>query len=133
LFLLLLVCVKALTAEEKQYYEREADKHNGMNPVDPAKDDEDDEEDMKRQPQNHNPYDPAAQYPGHDMTGGYPPLHAAMHPSAAQHDPRHHAAYYYGHGYYDYGGHHHQQQHSRSRSHQYQYPPQPAHGYGEYK
>lgn len=136
---------KALSAEEKQYYEREADKHNGMHPV---KDDvdEDDDEEAKRQHQHMgDPYahmhHPDIQYPG-----------APMHGQPAQHDPRHHGYapypthHMYGqpHAGYDYYGHHQQQQqqpppapqqqqqqqHSQrggqSRSHQgynQQYPP----------
>jgi len=38
---------KQLNAEEKQYYEREADKHNGMNPVDKADDDDKERDDSK--------------------------------------------------------------------------------------
>ncbi|KAG7338708.1 HMG high mobility group box-containing protein [Nitzschia inconspicua] len=125
---------KALTAEEKQYYEREADKHNGMNPVDPTKDEDDDEEEIK-QPQVHHVYDQAA-YAAHDLAAaaGYAQIHGGMHPATAQHDPRQHAYYYpHQHGYYDYTAahHHHQQQQlGRSRGHpQYQYPPQQGHGY----
>jgi hypothetical protein len=124
------VSCKALTAEEKQYYEREADKHNGMNPVDPNKDEDDEDDDIKRQ-QMHNVYEQAA-YATHDMTGAavYSHVHGGMH--AAQHDPRHHAYYYQQHGYYDYSTahHHQQQQHGRARGHQqYQYPSQQGHGY----
>lgn len=40
---------KQLSAEEKQYYEREADKHNGMNPVDKTDDDDDKERDENKE------------------------------------------------------------------------------------
>lgn len=120
-----------LSAEEKQYYEREADKHNGMNPVE--KDgDEDDEEEVKRQHAEHHGYI----HPGHEMHmhGGMPPMHPMHQPP--QHDPRHHAYPYpphmYGqpaHGYYDY----HQpsrHQHGRSQGYGQGYPQQPGHPYG---
>lgn len=133
-------CEKALTAEEKQYYEREADKHNGMNPVDPTKEDEDDDDDLKRQHHMHaQMYAEQQAYAPHDMTvtAGYGHVHGGMHAAAAQHDPRQHGYYYpQQHGYYDYSAttHHQQQQqqqqHGRSRGHQqYQYPPQQGHGY----
>jgi hypothetical protein len=123
-------CHQALTAEEKQYYEREADKHNGMNPVDPNKDEDEEDDEIKRQ-QMHTSYEQAA-YATHDMTGtaGYSHVHGGMHAAATQHDPRHHAYYYQQHGYYDYSAAHHHQQHGRARGHQqYQYPSQQGHGY----
>jgi hypothetical protein len=136
---------KALTTEEKQYYEREADKHNGMNPVEQVKDDDDDEEveeeeDVKRNnTQPLNPYEAPA-YSGHEMIAAaaaatYPHVHGGIHAAAAaQHDPRHHSYYYPAavHPYYDYGAstHHHQPQHSsRSSRSQYQYPPPPHNEY----
>jgi hypothetical protein len=120
--------------EEKQYYEREADKHNGMNPVEKEGDDE--EEEDKRLPIA-DPY-AAHLHPGHEMH-----MHAPMHGmhQAPQHDPRHHAYAYppphmYGQpppGYDAYYGHHptqtgHHQRGSRSQA-GYQYPPQQGHGY----
>ena len=126
---------KSLSAEEKQYYEREADKHNGMNPVEKEVDEEEDE-DTKRQQQVADPY--GHMHPDHQMQmhgGGMPPpMHAGMH-QPPQHDPRHHGyAYpphhmYQPHGYYDYSQHPHSQaprHHSGSRSQGYsQYPPPP--------
>jgi hypothetical protein len=132
-FLGYLTFAQALTTDEKNYYEREADKHNGMNPVDPTKDEEEEDEELKRQ-QVHNLYDQA--YPAHDLAGaaGYSHMHGGIHPSTAHHDPRHHGYYYPPtHAYYDYSGQHHQQQgRSRGLQHQYQYPPQQGHGY-DYK
>ena len=115
--------------EEKQYYEREADKHNGMNPVE-KEGDEDDEED-KRPPHVADPY-AAHMHPGHEMHM-HAPIHGMHQPP--QHDPRHPHAYAYPppHMYgqpphaYDYYGHHAAQprHHQGSRSQGgYQYPPQ---------
>mmetsp|Transcript_18930 Transcript_18930/g.46890 ORF Transcript_18930/g.46890 Transcript_18930/m.46890 type:complete len:422 (+) Transcript_18930:98-1363(+) len=118
---------KQLNAEEKQYYEREADKHNGMNPVE--KDDEDEDDEVKRQQAEHH-----YMHPSHEMHmhGGMPPMHA-MH-QAPQHDPRHYAypPHMYGqpaHGYYDY---HSQSRHHQGRSQGYGqgYPQQPGHPFG---
>lgn len=117
-----------LSAEEKQYYEREADKHNGMNPVEKEGDD-DEEEEAKRQQADHQGY----LHPGHEMHmhGGMPPPVHPMH-QPPQHDPRHHGYYpphMYGqpaHGYYDYG-HHPQTRHqhgARSQGYSQTYPPQ---------
>lgn len=129
---------KQLSAEEKQYYEREADKHNGMNPVEKEGEDEEDDE-SKRQQQAADPY--AHMHPTHEMHmhGGMPPpMHPGMHQSA-QHDPRHHGYapypphHMYGqpaHGYYDYG-HHSQSRHQHGRSQGYQYPPQQGHPYDQ--
>jgi hypothetical protein len=129
---------KSLNAEEKQYYEREADKHNGMNPVEKEVDEEEDEDKQRQQQQQvSDPY--GHMHPDHQMQmhGGAmpPPMHAGMH-QPPQHDPRHHGyAYpphhmYQPHGYYDYSQHPHAQQprhHSSSRAPQgySQYPPPP--------
>ena len=138
---------KLLSAEEKQYYEREADKHNGMNPVDKGEEDKDGKkssvDDVQQQAAQHaqqqaavqqqqaaqvqNPYDmhasaAAAQYHELSTAAGY----AAM---AQQHDPRTAAAhhqYYYGqqhaaHAYhYDYSGHHAAQQQAHQQQQQQQ-------------
>jgi hypothetical protein len=127
---------KQLSAEEKQYYEREADKHNGMNPVEKDVDEEEDE-DAKRQ-QAADPY--GQMHPDHQMHmhGGMPPpMHAGMH-QPPQHDPRHHGyAYpphhmYQPHGYYDYSQHHSQPRHHSSRTQGYsQYPPPQGHPYDQ--
>ncbi len=116
--------------EEKQYYEREADKHNGMNPVE--KDGDDDDDDDKRQAHVGDPYG-SHMHPELHM---HPAMHPAMH-QPPQHDPRHHGYAYpphmYGqpppHGYYDYG-HHAQPTHhrgSRSQSGYQGYPPAQGH------
>ncbi len=124
---------KLLSADEKAYYEREADKHNGMNPLDKPDDDDKERDDTKettqaqqqaaaqqqqaaqqqaqqQQQQASDPYHAAAAagYP-HDAVTGY------MHQVAAQqHDPRavaaaHHGYYYAhpqaAHPYHDYYGH----------------------------
>jgi HMG-box domain len=65
---------KQLASEEKQYYEREADKMNGMNPVD--KDDEEDDGDDKRPPM--------PEYPAN-----YPPPHGDMHVHPGMPPPMH--------------------------------------------
>lgn len=114
---------KALSAEDKEYYEREADKHNGWHPIN--KDGEGDDDDiMKRQQQQQ-----LEQYHQHLHHGSpsvahgdlHPPMHhpGMVHP---QHDPRHHPYYaahphMYGpppphspYGPYDYSQHHPQHQ-----------------------
>lgn len=111
---------KALSAEEKQYYEREADKHNGMHPVKDDVDEDDDEDKRHHQ-------DPYAHYAHPDMH-----MHAMGMP---QHDPRHHG-YPYGYPYaqpayhYDYQQHQqHYSRHSQGRG-GYHYPSQRS-PYGE--
>ena len=118
---------KQLNAEEKQYYEREADKHNGMNPVDKVGDDDEKEGDgngkettaaQQQQAaaqaaaqhaaqaqqaaaavQVQDPYaaHAAAQYGGHDISSTAGYAHAMHQAAAQQHDPRVAAAH---HGYY---------------------------------
>lgn len=113
---------KQLTAEEKQFYEREADKHNGMNPVREGEEEEEDEE-AKRQAMEHYHMHPTHQ-DMHLHGAMPPPIHATMH-QPPHHDPRQHhaAAYYPAHMYaqpayhYDYSQHH--QRHSQSRSQGY--------------
>jgi hypothetical protein len=111
---------KVLAAEDKAYYEREADNHNGMHPVKEGEE-EDDEEDVKRQQID--------QY--HMHAGTHPDLqqiHAGMtHPSL---DPRHHHPYYPHHvyaqptyGHYDYSQHHQRHQQSRTQGYQQGYLP----------
>jgi HMG-box domain len=136
---------KQLSAEEKQYYEREADKHNGMNPVE--KDDDEDDDEAKR---------PIAEYAGQYA----PPTdmqYAAMPPPAhgqAMHQPTPDPRYYHPHGHWGqapphgYYEHHAQATHGAqtprgayvqpARGHQhYQYPPQVYHqqppGRSEYR
>ena len=124
---------KLLAPEEKAYYEREADKHNGMNPVKDGEED-DDEEEMKRQ---HMEYQmQVAAHSEMHMHAVPPPIHAAMqHP---QHDPRHqHHPYYppahmYGppppppYGHYDYSQHHQRHPARAQGYHQQGYPPPPS-------
>jgi hypothetical protein len=124
---------KSLNPEEKQFYEREADKHNGMNPVREGEEEEEDEE-AKRQAMAMEQYHmhPAHQEMHMHPAAMPPPMHGGMH-QPPQHDPRqHHPAYYPPHMYaqpayphYDYSQHH--QRHSQSRSQGYQQnygPPQ---------
>lgn len=107
---------KQLSDDEKQFYEREADKHNGMNPLREGEEEEDLEDEAKRQMEHYS-------YPTHpDMHMGMPPpMHGGMH-QTPQHDPRHHG-YYPPHMYgqpayhYDYSQHH-QRQSTGSRSQQ---------------
>ena len=140
---------KQLSVEDKQYYEREADKHNGMNPVE--KDDEEEEDDAKRPVIDYN-----AQYAQHGelQYAGMPPVHSQpMHPTPAGHDPRYyHPHAHWGqappHGYYE---HHaqaahaaqqaprgHYQQAPRGHYQHHQYPPpyhqqHPASGGRDYR
>lgn len=118
---------KALSQDEKQYYEREADKHNGTHPL---KDDEDeeDEAEVKRQQLEHYQHMQAAAAAHNEMhmhPGMVPGMHAQMpHP---QHDPRHHAYYaphLYGqpaYAHYDYSQHHRHQQ-ARAQGYNQGYP-----------
>ena len=127
---------QSLSAEEKQYYEREADKHNGMHPVKDDVDDEDEED--KRQ--HHHMADPYAHmHPHSDMhMHGMGPMHGHQ----PQHDPRHHGYAYATHhmyaqppyGHYDYAPpqQHHHTRHSQGRSHGgygHTYPPQQRNHY----
>ena len=107
---------KQLSAEDKAYYEREADKHNGLNPVKDGEEEDEDEE-VKRQQMEY-----------HMHAAAHNDMH--MHAPMPQHDPRHHHGYYpphmYGppppYGHYDYSQHH--QRHQRAQGYQQQYPPQ---------
>jgi hypothetical protein len=124
---------KSLNAEEKQFYEREADKHNGMNPVREGEEEEEDEEAKRQQAMAMEQYH---MHPSHQEMQMHaampPPIHGGMH-QPPQHDPRQHphAGYYPPHMYaqpayphYDYSQHH--QRHSQSRQPAYQNygPPQ---------
>ena len=125
---------KLLAPEEKAYYESEADKHNGMNPVKPEDDEEDDVDDVmkSRQQQHHMEYPmPGPPHPNYNdmhMHVGMAPPPPSIHPALAQqHMPdaamrHHHNPYYppppphmYAHapppphppyGHYDYSQHH---------------------------
>lgn len=125
---------KLLAAEEKAFYESEADKHNGMNPVKTDDDDDDDDVDeMKPRQQHHMEYPmPGPPHPSYNelhMHVGMPPPPPSIHPALAaqQHMPdpamrHHHNPYYppphpphmYAHappphppyGHYDYSQHH---------------------------
>jgi hypothetical protein len=125
------VCLlKSLSADEKQYYEREADKHNGMNPV---KDDEVDEEEEEVKRQHHHmahPYATMHQHTGdmHSPGGMHTPMH-----QVAQHDPRHvaypYATHMYGqapYGHYDYT----LQQQQHQQQHSTRHGQGRGHGYG---
>eukprot|EP00522_Entomoneis_paludosa_P018350 CAMPEP_0172451882 /NCGR_PEP_ID=MMETSP1065-20121228/9721_1 /TAXON_ID=265537 /ORGANISM="Amphiprora paludosa, Strain CCMP125" /LENGTH=501 /DNA_ID=CAMNT_0013203853 /DNA_START=182 /DNA_END=1687 /DNA_ORIENTATION=- len=133
---------KALTVDEKSYYEREADKHNGMMMLNQEKmaekggeavDEDEDEEDGKvghhhHHHMEHHPYHHHA-YPGHHP-GEMPPH--MVHP---MHDPRAAAAAH--HQYYAAAAHHHhhqQQQHAAHHHAGYAPPPpqNPYHHGGHY-
>jgi hypothetical protein len=120
-----------LSPEEKQYYEREADKHNGMHPIDKGDEDEDDEEKRNMaeymHPVHHDMHMHPGMHPGMVPPGSGMTLHG-------QHDPRQHgyAPYSthhmpYGQGYQqpEYGGPP-PRYHQARPSHGYQgYPPAP--------
>lgn len=122
---------KQLSNDEKMYYEREADKHNGMNPVKDA-DEEEDEEEMKAQQHmdHHYAYPPVhAEMHMQHVPPPPPPMHGMpQHPGA--HDPRAHHYYppppphhMYGpnaYGHYDYSQHH-QRHPPQGRQSAYQY------------
>mmetsp|Transcript_94 Transcript_94/g.181 ORF Transcript_94/g.181 Transcript_94/m.181 type:complete len:494 (-) Transcript_94:258-1739(-) len=141
---------KQLSAEDKQYYEREADKQNGMNPVEKEEEEEDEEAKRVHMDQYGHPMHSQHMHGG-EMHGGMPPppmgQHGQpMHPS--HHDPRgQHPGYYPGyhmphgqyppppppqHQHYDQQYQQHYQQHdSRRREHRsssghnYPHPPPP--------
>lgn len=112
---------KALSPEEKQYYEREADKQNGMNPIEK---DEEDEDDDKRIPEYMHHVQPDMQYAVHPGMGQ---------PGMPQHDPRQHAyapypTHHMAYGQAPYQGQHYAAQgdarYHQGRAHGYQgYPP----------
>lgn len=111
---------KQLSAEEKQYYEREADKMNGMNPVG-DKDDEDEDGDVadKRPLPGEYPSTYPVQHGDMHMHGMPPPMHDpryAYPPSYAYGQPPYHA-------YHDQPAQHRHYQ-GRHAGH-YQYPPHP--------
>ena len=117
---------KQLSADEKQYYEREADKHNGMHPLKEGEEDEEEEE-VKRHHMEHYHVHPAHEMHIHGAVPP-PPMHSAIH---QQHDPRHHAAYYPPHLYgqqvyahYDYSQHHQRHPQTRSQGYGQGYPAQ---------
>jgi hypothetical protein len=116
---------KSLSAEEKQYYEREADKHNGTHPLKEGEE-EDDEEETKRHQLELYHMQQAAH--GEMHMHMQPPMQPGMH--HPQHDPRHHAYYpphLYGqpppaaYGHYDYSQHHRHQQ-ARAQGYNQAYP-----------
>lgn len=128
---------KQLSNEDKQYYEREADKQNGMNPID-ANEEEEEEIDNKRNPH-------IGPYEHHYMHGAEMHLHMGapihnMHqpPHPSQHDPRqHYAPYPPIHYAQPYPGYHEQAAQGRAyhqgRAHPYHqgYPPPPPRHYHE--
>lgn len=125
---------KMLAADDKAYYEREADKHNGMNPIKEAEE-EDEEEEIKRQHMEYHMH-ATQQHHGAEMAmhaGMPPPMHGIPHPHhdvARQPHPQHHGYYpppphmyappQYAH--YDYSQHHQRHQQARAQGYQ-QYPP----------
>jgi len=139
---------KQLSAEDKAYYEREADKHNGMNPVKDGEVDEEEEEEEMMKRQQAMDYHMQMQQQQHQQNeqmhmhqqGMGPPMHAGMpHPQQQQqqHDTRHHHGYYpphmYGppppYGHYDYSQHHQRHQQARAQGYQQSYPPPQRHPY----
>jgi hypothetical protein len=126
---------KQLSADDKAYYEREADKHNGMNPVKEGEED-DEEEELKRQQLEYHMH-VAAQNEMQIHGGMGPPIHGGMPLPHAQHDARHHHGYYpphmYGppqpYGHYDYSQHHQRHQQARAQGYQQAYPPPQRHPY----
>mmetsp|Transcript_7807 Transcript_7807/g.10443 ORF Transcript_7807/g.10443 Transcript_7807/m.10443 type:complete len:390 (-) Transcript_7807:468-1637(-) len=120
---------KELTAEEKQYYEREADKQNDMNPVERDAEDED-EPTPRRGPPEYPPM--GAVNSRGDMSvqhGGMPPQLGqapVVHQPHAQHDQS-----VYSHGYYDQRMHQapHHGQHPQQPYGQHDPYAQPQHGY----
>jgi hypothetical protein len=131
---------KQLSQEEKLYYEREADKHNGMNP--PLKEDEEEEDEEPNKAVHHVQIEHQQQYAAYQQPEMHMHAVAGMHQGAAQyaqHDPRtqqqqQHHGYYAHHvyapnpyaGHYDYSQHHQRQPQGRAAQQlhqQYQYPP----------
>lgn len=116
-----------MTNEEKQYYEREADKQNGMNPVD--KDEDEDDEDKRVPPEYMHHVQPEMH------------MHGGMHPGMAQgtgmqHDPRHGYGYpqhHMAYGQNPYQGQHYAAQgdarYHQGRAHGYQAYPASRHPY----
>lgn len=122
---------KQLSSDEKQYYEREADKHNGTHPIRESDEQEDEDEEAKRQMEQYHMHAAAAAHGEMHMHAGMvPPMHGGMQP---QHDPRHHAYYaphLYGqpaYGHYDYSQHH-RHQHARAQGYSQPYPQRPYEG-----
>ena len=106
---------KRLSAQEKQFYEREADKHNEANPVE--EEEEAAEEDDRRYAID---FFNQMNAPHHHEMHMIPPMPHMQH---HQHDPRH----YYPPGafgnYYDYSQHHQRQPpQNQPREHPYRYP-----------
>lgn len=128
---------KQLSSEEKQFYEREADKQNGMNPVE--KDDDEDDEDMAKRggPAMSADYHPGYMHQGEMPMHMGPPMHNMHQPPHHQHDPRHqhYASYahpmHYGqpyHAYHDQSGQgrtHASYHQGRTHGYHQGYPPPP--------
>lgn len=104
---------KRLSAEEKQFYEREADKHNDANPV--PEEEEGVEEDDRRYAID---FFNQMNAPHHHDVHMYPPVHLQHH----HHDPRQfYPPHVYGQmNYYDYSQHH--QRHPPPRGPPFRYP-----------
>ena len=116
---------KLLSADEKQYYEREADKHNGTHPIKDGEEDEEDDDVKRQQIEQYHMHAAAAAHGEMQMhAAGMAQMQGGMHP--AQHDPRHHyyAPHVYGqpaYGHYDYSQHHRHQQ-ARAQGYNQAYP-----------
>ena len=139
---------KQLPVEDKAYYEKEADKHNGMQPKEGGGGEDDDDggdEETKRQQQQQQQH--TMEYPN------YPPHHPDLHltqaqqqhmpPPPPQYDHRQQQHYYHHHHHmyggpppppyhgYDYSQHHQRQPRGGQNAYQPQpqgYPPPPRHG-----
>jgi HMG-box domain len=83
---------KQLSADERQYYEREAHKHNGLNPAKETEEDEDEEEPPKRIPvpmEHHYHPVPVPVHPEMHMHQMHqPPPYLTHHVPPPGHDPR---------------------------------------------
>lgn len=121
---------KQLSNEEKLYYEREADKHNGMHPVQGGEEEEEEEEMKQQQP---HPMDHQYAYP-HPPPPVHPDMHMHPPPPVPMHghqpDPRAHHYYppppqmyppHTPYGHYDFSQHH-QRHPPQGRQQGYQYP-----------
>jgi hypothetical protein len=116
---------KQLTPDEKQYYEREADKHNGMHPL---RDGEDEEDVAKHDQPEHNYYAPADMHM-HMAAGTHPVMHHVPHDPRAGYYPPPHMYPQPPYGHFDYSQHH--QRHGGRAAGVYQasYHAHPRHAY----
>jgi hypothetical protein len=118
---------KELSAEGKQFYEREADKENGMNTRDEQEDSEKEEKKNRcKTDYNTVPVAPSPSDPNHIHRGGSIPPHNLPQPGMVappHHDPRHAYAAYPGPPM-------HQAQHPYYDPRQQPGQPRPSYGYG---